>query len=615
MSQECLALRELQYGVIWVTHRFREPHVAASSSGEQGPGIVRHISGEFLKSLPGHVVECGGVRRPQHNGGSCSGLVGLQPPSGADGPSISRLQSGESVLGQGGAEVVADGLLMLEELRRHDGTHGVGAEIIGARRRVAISIEAGQRLHPAHVELAAEHIALVVARDSCHGSRVERWTNLCISIDLDDCVTYRRIVTDIHETLPRLDPHTDAFYQDPYPAYAELRDKAPVYEIPDQPGLFFVTTWPLVREALMDPARFSNNMPAARRDTPPPEVVDEVEALRAQGYPYRPALGTNDPPDHTRYRKMVNRAFTVRGLAWMEPLVDEVSDQIASTLPDGEVIDAMEQVTVPLPVWAIMRILGLDDKYREDLRRWSDSSNAALGGKLSAERWLEVERDVLEYQQVICEVLDDRRVNPGPDLLTTLVKAENDEVPLTNHELVWLVRELVVAGNETTIRALADMLVRIDEMRATQPDIWDRIRDDEAFRRGLVEEGIRYSSPVMGLWRKVMFDTELGGVAVPEGSTLFLAYGSANRDPEVFEDPDTFDPLRENVKEHLAFGHGIHVCVGAGLARIEASSALRALGENVTALEVLDPSALRFGPSFGLRGLTELPVRVHRRHS
>jgi cytochrome P450 len=299
----------------------------------------------------------------------------------------------------------------------------------------------------------------------------------------------------------------------------------------------------------------------------------------------------------------------------MEPLVDEVSDQIASSLADGEVIDAMEQVTVPLPVWAIMRILVLDDKYREDLRRWSDSSNAALGGKLSAERWLEVERDVLEYQQVICEVLDDRRVNPGPDLLTTLVKAENDEVPLTNHELVWLVRELVVAGNETTIRALADMLVRIDEMRATQPDIWDRIRDDEAFRRGLVEEGIRYSSPVMGLWRKVMFDTELGGVAVPEGSTLFLAYGSANRDPEVFEDPDTFDPLRENVKEHLAFGHGIHVCVGAGLARIEASSALRALGENVTALEVLDPSALRFGPSFGLRGLTELPVRVHRRHS
>lgn len=220
---------------------------------------------------------------------------------------------------------------------------------------------------------------------------------------------------------------------------------------------------------------------------------------------------------------------------------------------------------------------------------------------------------MLEYQQVICRILDDRRENPGDDLLTQLVQAEKDEVPLTNHELVWLVRELVVAGNETTIRALADMIVRIDEMRASDPAIWDRIRDDEAFRRGLVEEGIRYSSPVMGLWRRVTRDTELGGVQIPEGSTLFLAYGAANRDPEVFEDPDAFDPLRENVKEHLAFGHGIHVCVGAGLARIEASSALRALAENVTALEVLNPGALRFGPSFGLRGMVEVPVRVHRR--
>ena len=417
------------------------------------------------------------------------------------------------------------------------------------------------------------------------------------------------------DTVPRVDPHTDAFHQNPYPTYAMLRHEAPVYEIPDQPGLFFVTTWPLVREALMDPKRFSSLMPAARRDLPPPEVVDEVAALRAQGYEYLPALGTNDPPDHTRYRKMVNRAFTVRGLAWMEPLVDEVADQLAAALPDDEVVDIMESVTIPLPVWAIMRILGVDDRYREDLRRWSDSSNAALGGKLSAERWLEVERDVLEYQQVICEVLDDRREHPRQDLLTQLVQHEENETPLTNQELVWLVRELVVAGNETTIRALADMIVRIDELRQDDPLIWDRIRDDEAFRNGLVEEGIRFSSPVMGLWRRVTEDTDLGGTSLPKDSTIFMAFGSANRDEDVFEDPDTFDPLRENVKEQLAFGHGIHVCVGAGLARIEAASALRALADNVTALEVVDPDALRFGPSFGLRGMLGVPVRVHRRAS
>lgn len=411
------------------------------------------------------------------------------------------------------------------------------------------------------------------------------------------------------ETMPAVNPHEDSFYQDPFPTYSMLRVEAPVYQIPDTPGLFFVTTWPLVREALMDPGRFSNVMPHARRTSPPPEAESQVQALRAQGYPYSPALGTNDPPQHTRYRKMVNRAFTVRSLAWMEPLVDEVADQLAAALPDDEVVDIMESVTIPLPVWAIMRILGLDDRHREDLRRWSDSSNASLGGKLSAERWIETERDVLEYQQVICRELDDRRENPRDDLLSTLVQAEPGETPLTNAELVWLVRELIVAGNETTIRALADMILNLDAI----PGVWDRLRDDEQFRRGVVEEGIRLAAPVMGLWRRATCDTELGGVTIPAESTLFLAFSSANRDEQVFAEPDTFDPMRENVRDHLAFGHGIHVCVGAGLARIEATSALRALANNVTALEVVDRDALRYGPSYGLRGLMGLPVRVRRR--
>ena len=410
-----------------------------------------------------------------------------------------------------------------------------------------------------------------------------------------------------------MDPHTDAFHQNPYPTYAMLREEAPVYEIPGQPGLYFVTTWGLVREALMDPGTYSNVLPPARRTEPPEEVREELEAIRAQGFPYTPALGTNDPPQHTRYRKMINRAFTARAIGWMDPLVNEVADQLATALPDGEVIDAMENITIPLPVWAIMRILGIEDRYRDDLRRWSDSSNASLGGVLTAERWLEVERDMIEFQTVICGILDDRRANPREDLLSTIVQAEEGETPLTNQELVWLVRELIVAGNETTIRALADTLVNIDDMRADDPQIWDRLRDDEAFRRGVVEEGIRLASPVMGLWRVTTTDATLGGVTIPKGSTLFLAYSSANRDESVFEDPDAFDPLRANVKEHLAFGHGIHVCVGAPLARLEAASALRALGENVTALEVVDRDALRYGPSYGLRGLTGLPVRVHRR--
>jgi cytochrome P450 len=410
-------------------------------------------------------------------------------------------------------------------------------------------------------------------------------------------------------TLPIVNPHADAFYQDPYPSYAMLRDEAPVYAVPDVPGLFFVTTWALVREALMDPERFGNSMPAARRSVPPPEVAEEVDRLRAQGFPYQPALGTNDPPEHTRYRRLVNRAFTVRALAWMEPLVDATADSLVADLPDGEVVDAMAALTIPLPVWAIMRILGLGEERRDDLRRWSESATATLGGLLTADRWLQTEEDMLEFQQVMCEELDARRADPRDDLLSALVRPEPGEEPLTNAELVWLVRELVVAGNETTTRALADLILRLDE----RPDAWDELRHDEAARRRYAEEGIRLASPAMGLWRRVTRDTELGGVPLPEGSTLFLAFASANRDPSVFSEPDAFDPLRENVRDHLAFGHGIHVCVGAGLARIELAAALRALGEQVSALEVVDRAALRYGPSYALRGLVDLPVRVRRR--
>ncbi len=410
------------------------------------------------------------------------------------------------------------------------------------------------------------------------------------------------------------DPHAPAFYQDPYPTYAQLRSQAPVARVPGDSELWFVTTWELVREALMDPRRFSNVFPPARRDTPPPEIAAEVEALRAQGLPYASALGTSDPPLHTRYRRMVNRAFTPRALAAMEAPVQDVVRDLVAALPDGEVIDIMERLTIPLPVWAIMRILGVDDAYRGELRQWSAAATAAMGSKLTPEQWLQTERDTLRFQQVMRELLAEHRANPREgDLLSALVAPDEDGNALSDLELVWFVRELVVAGNETTVRSLAAMVLDIDALHAKDPLVWDRLRDDEAYRRGVVEESIRMAAPVMGLWRVTTEDVELGGVRIPAGASVFLAYGSANRDDTVFEDPDTYDPERANVREHLAFGHGIHVCIGAGLARMESSAALLALGRAVTSLEVIDRDSLRYEPSYGLRGLYDLPVRVHRR--
>lgn len=407
---------------------------------------------------------------------------------------------------------------------------------------------------------------------------------------------------------PLVDPHADVFHQDPFPGYALLRDRSPVYIVEGE-GWGIVSTMDLCREVLRDPGLFSNTRPQARRSDPPAEIAAEVAAIRAQGFDYRPALNLNDPPIHTRYRGLVNRAFTQRALAWMEPLVEGVAQSLASSLPDGEVVDFVDAVARPLPVWAILRILGLPEERRDDVARWSDAATASLGARMSPERWLSTERDMLDFQASIAAELDDRRDDPREDLLSYLVQPDGEWEPLTNGELVWLVRELIIAGNETTTRMLAETVLRLDD--ASEP--WDRILGDSSAIRPIVEEGLRISSPAFGLFRRVTRDTELGGVMLPEGLSLFLAYGSANRDEAYFADAGTFDPDRTNLREHLAFGRGIHVCVGAGLARIEATATLQAIARNVVRLEVVDRDALRYGPSFMLRGLETLPVRVHRR--
>lgn len=405
-----------------------------------------------------------------------------------------------------------------------------------------------------------------------------------------------------------VDPYDADFQQNPFPSYRRLRAESPIYQVPGE-SWFMVTTMDLIRQVLRDPDTYSNAVSTVRRSEPPQEISAEIAAIRAQGYPYRPALGLNDPPDHTRFRRLVNRAFTPRALAWMEPLVEQTARELASALPDGEVVDIIEAVTRPLPIFAILRILGLPEERRSDIVRWSDAATASLGAKLTSERWLEVERDMLDFQQVISAELDERRARPREDLLSVIVRNEPGDEPLGNAQLVWLVRELVVAGNETTTRALAEIVQRLDKRTGA----WPEIRTDPSVVPGMVEEGVRMASPAIGMFRHVTRDTALGGVNLPAGTTLYLVYASANRDEQVFARPDAYDPARPNGRDHLSFGHGIHVCVGAGLARIEAGATLRALADHVDSLHVVPGAELRYIASFFIRGLMQLPVRVERR--
>ena len=413
-------------------------------------------------------------------------------------------------------------------------------------------------------------------------------------------------------SLDGLDLFGPHFQDDPPAIYEQLRRSGAVHYLPRH-GWYLVTKADAAREVLRDAARFSSRV--HKHTQPPVEVADEVAQIRAQGWPYTPALGTNDPPDHTRLRRLVQRAFTPRSLAWMEPLVRRTADELAATLPDGAELDFLAAFAEPLPVWAISRVLGLSESRRDDIRRWSVAAAASIGGMPDAMAWIENERTLLHYQQTMAAEIEQVRQAPREGLLSTLVQAadnpEPGEEPIPMAQLLTLLRELVIAGNETSGKLITE-IVRLLDTTSGEGE-WDRIRIEPERARPVVEEALRWVSPSQTAFRRATSDTQLAGVDIPAGSVLVVSFASANRDEDVYPEAAQFDPDRDGLRQHLAFGMGKHACIGNPLARMEAVIATQVLAQQVDALAVINPEQLRYNASFMVRGLLDLPVRVRRR--
>jgi cytochrome P450 len=414
----------------------------------------------------------------------------------------------------------------------------------------------------------------------------------------------------VQPALDDLDLFGPSFQDDPPAVYEQLRQSGPVHYLPRH-GWYLVTRADTAREVLRDSALFSSRV--HKHTQPPPEVADEVARIRAQGWPYTPALGTNDPPDHTRLRKLVQRAFTPRSLTWMEPLVRQTAVELAAALPDGAELDFLAAFAEPLPVWAISRVLGLPESRRGDIRRWSAAAAASIGGMPDAAAWIDHEHALLHYQQTMAAAIEQARAAPSEGLLGTLVAAADNpgpgEEPIPMAQLLTLLRELVIAGNETSGKLITEMVRLLD----TKPDEWDRIRADPDRARLVVEETLRWATPSQTAFRRTTAGTSLGGVDIPAGAVLVVSFASANRDEDVYADAARFDPDRDVPEQHLAFGLGRHACIGNPLARMEGVVALQVLAEHVEAMPVIGRGQLRYNASFMVRGLCELPVRVRRR--
>ncbi len=426
-----------------------------------------------------------------------------------------------------------------------------------------------------------------------------------------------------HTDNPRggdFDPRRDEIQQCPFPHYAALREGPPVHVLPGEwvgrgdERVYAVSRFDLVTQVLTDWHTFSSKFGSSQA-IPPEDVMLKVREIMSKGWPRPATMLTADPPVHTRFRRLVSKAFTPKRVQDLAPDVLRICEGLVDAFDtaEGTTIDLIPTFCVPIPTSTVALALGVPEERFADFKRWADASVAPIGRQLDMDGWIGFAEGVVELQQYFAAEFEHRMDHPKDDLLTALLEARLDPAddieggPLEMAELLSIVQQLQVAGSETTASLIADAIVLLDD----HPDEWERIAADPDRAGRVVEECLRLASPNQGLFRVVTRDTELGGVPIPQGSTLWVLYGSANRDEAMFgADAADFDADRDKVQQHVAFGKGVHYCVGAPLARLEATIALQVLARRFSKIRPVDPSALRYGPSWILRGLTSLPVEL-----
>ena len=392
-----------------------------------------------------------------------------------------------------------------------------------------------------------------------------------------------------------------AFFADPYALYARLRAEGPVARARTPVGLpvWIVTRYDDARRALNDP-RLAKDATGFARVLDRHPVPPERRAVFAQ------ELGrhmlSSDPPDHTRLRKLVSRAFTMRAIAGMRPRIEalaaELADRMAAGPPEVDLLDAF---AFPLPMSVICDLLGVPDTERTTFRRWSNTllSSDGTGADRTAAG--------LAIAQYLGALVAEKRARPADDMLSAIVAASDDADRLSADETVSMAFLLLVAGHETTVNLIGNGVLAL----LRSPDRLAELRADPDLVPRAVEEFLRFDGPVnLATFRHTTEPVEIGGCAIPAGEVVLVALASADRDPDRFPAPDDLDPHRD-VTGHLAFGFGLHHCLGAPLARLEGEVAFRTLLARFPDLVLaVDPGELTWRQSILMRGLTRLPVRL-----
>jgi len=382
--------------------------------------------------------------------------------------------------------------------------------------------------------------------------------------------------------------------ENPYPYYTYLRQHDPVHQVKNM-GYWVITRYDDVFSALRSPQVFSSSI--------------FMMALMGELSPFLadvPLMIGSDPPNHTRLRKLVNRAFTPRRIASLEVHLREmVHSLLDQAVAEGE-FDLTRDLAIPVPVMAIAELLGVPPERYRDFRHWTacviQGTNG--GNAMSPEMRAEIRQSTDALHAYFQAAIAGYRQQPGDNLISDLVRAEEENQVLTADEVLNMALLVMFGGSETTTNLIGNMTLALLD----NPEQLAAVRANPALIPQVVEEAVRYDAPVQGLFRQTTQDVELSDTKIPAGSVVQVMFGSASRDERKFADPDRFDVLR-NSDGHVSFGFGIHFCLGAQLARLEAKVALEGLLQRFSRISHTDAQITRV-ESIALRGPKSLPLMV-----
>jgi cytochrome P450 len=389
-------------------------------------------------------------------------------------------------------------------------------------------------------------------------------------------------------------PLSPRVYLNPYPKYAELRAKAPLHWSPLLEA-WVATCYADVDAILRDQKRFSNDPRQRQRTRTARTTIDN---------PGGQSMLFVDPPEHTRLRALVNKAFTPQAIAALTPRIQAIVQELLDQILEPSHFDLIDTLAYPLPVIVMAELLGIPPQDRAQFKHWSDRRARALEPTITPREIQEANRAAYELDDYFRGVIQARRCEPRDDLISTLVATEEAGDKLTQAELLVMLRLLLIAGNETTTNLIGNGMLAL----LRYPDQLQKLREHPDLMDMAVEEMLRYDTTVQLDSRTALEDVAIGGQRITKGQSIVLLLGAANHDPEVFHAPEQFDITRREAS-HLSFGRGIHHCLGAPLARTEARLAFTGLLERFSDIRLLTEHP-PFKDNVVLRGLQALPLRA-----